>query len=143
MIPTRANFQWGLCGLCTYQLHAPGYPPPPPGRWGFDQLGRGQMYPKSPSGDRRNGQTAPPCTRGYHSADWRQSMCPTAVTHFVVKFPTPGQSEAVKSPAVSRGGGGLAIDRCITSWYPNFNGSHFGLPPSSIHRITGLGGKFV
>ena len=31
----------------------------------------------------------------------------------------------------------------ITSWYPNFNGSHFGLPPSSIHRMTGLGGKFV
>ena len=22
----------------------------------------------------------------------------------------------------------------ITSWYPNFNGSHFGLPPSEIHR---------
>ena len=22
----------------------------------------------------------------------------------------------------------------ITSWYPNFNGSHFGLPPSSIHK---------
>ena len=25
----------------------------------------------------------------------------------------------------------------------NFNGSHFGLPPSSIHRMTGLGGKMV
>ena len=24
----------------------------------------------------------------------------------------------------------------ITSWYPNFNGSHFGLPPSEIHRMT-------
>ena len=23
---------------------------------------------------------------------------------------------------------------CITSWYTKFNGSHFGLPPSSIHR---------
>ena len=32
----------------------------------------------------------------------------------------------------------------ITSWYPEFNGSHFaGLPPSSIHRMTGLGGKMV
>ena len=31
----------------------------------------------------------------------------------------------------------------ITSWYPKINGSHFGLPPSSIHRMTGLGGKFV
>ena len=31
----------------------------------------------------------------------------------------------------------------ITSWYPNFNGSHFGLPPSSTHEMTGLGGKFV
>ena len=31
----------------------------------------------------------------------------------------------------------------ITSWYPNFNGSHFGLPPSEIHRMTGLGGKKV
>ena len=26
----------------------------------------------------------------------------------------------------------------ITSWYPNFNGSHFGLPSSEIHRMTGL-----
>ena len=31
----------------------------------------------------------------------------------------------------------------ITSWYPNFNGSHFGLPPSSINRMTGLGGKIA
>ena len=31
----------------------------------------------------------------------------------------------------------------ITSWHPNFNGSHFGLPPSSIHEMTGLGGKMV
>ena len=26
----------------------------------------------------------------------------------------------------------------ITSWYPNFNGSHFVLQPSEIHRMTGL-----
>ena len=32
---------------------------------------------------------------------------------------------------------------CITSWYPNFNGSHFGLPPSEIHRMTGLPPKIV
>ena len=32
---------------------------------------------------------------------------------------------------------------CTTSWYTEFNGSHFGLPPSSIHRMTGLGGNFV
>ena len=31
----------------------------------------------------------------------------------------------------------------ITSWYPNFNGSHFGLPPSVIHRMTGLPPKIV
>ena len=31
----------------------------------------------------------------------------------------------------------------ITSWYPNFNGSHFGLPPSFINRMTGLGGNLV
>ena len=31
----------------------------------------------------------------------------------------------------------------ITSWYPTINGSHFGLPPSSIHKMTGLGGKMV
>ena len=31
----------------------------------------------------------------------------------------------------------------VTSWYPRFNGSHFGLPPSSIHKMTGLGGKMV
>ena len=27
----------------------------------------------------------------------------------------------------------------ITSWYPKFNGNHFGLPPSCIHKMTGLG----
>ena len=31
----------------------------------------------------------------------------------------------------------------ITSWYPNFNGSHFGLPPSEIYRMTGLPPKIV
>ena len=31
----------------------------------------------------------------------------------------------------------------ITSQYPNFNGSHFGLPPSEIHRMTGLPPKIV
>ena len=31
----------------------------------------------------------------------------------------------------------------IMSWYPEVNGSHCGLPPSSIHRMTGLGGKMV
>ena len=31
----------------------------------------------------------------------------------------------------------------ITSWYPNFNGSHFGLPPSEIHRMTGLPPKMA
>ena len=30
----------------------------------------------------------------------------------------------------------------ITSLNLKFNGSHFGLPPSSIHRMTGLGGNF-
>ena len=31
----------------------------------------------------------------------------------------------------------------ITSWYPIFNGSHFGLPPSEIDRMTGLPPKIV
>ena len=31
----------------------------------------------------------------------------------------------------------------ITSWYPIFNGSHFGLPPSEIHRIPDLPPKIV
>ena len=31
----------------------------------------------------------------------------------------------------------------ITSRYPKFNGSHFGLPPSEIHRMTGLPPKIV
>ena len=30
-----------------------------------------------------------------------------------------------------------------TSLYPTFNGSHFGLPPSEIHRMTGLPPKIV
>ena len=29
----------------------------------------------------------------------------------------------------------------ITSWYSNFNRSHPGLPPSSVHKMTWLGGK--
>ena len=32
---------------------------------------------------------------------------------------------------------------CITSWYPNFHGNHFGLPPSEIHKMTGLPPKIV
>ena len=28
------------------------------------------------------------------------------------------------------------------SWYTKVNGSHFGLPPRSIHKMTGLGGKW-
>ena len=31
----------------------------------------------------------------------------------------------------------------ITSWYPNFNGSHFGLSPCEIHKMTGLPPKIV
>ena len=31
----------------------------------------------------------------------------------------------------------------ITSWYPNFNGSLFDLPPSEIQRMTGLPPKIV
>ena len=31
----------------------------------------------------------------------------------------------------------------ITSWYPNCNGSHFGLSPSEIHKITGLPPQIV
>ena len=30
----------------------------------------------------------------------------------------------------------------FTSWYPKFNGSHFGLPPSSIHRMDWTGWQF-
>ena len=35
------------------------------------------------------------------------------------------------------------IQLCITSWYPKFIGSLFGMPPSSIYRTIGLGGKMV
>ena len=31
----------------------------------------------------------------------------------------------------------------IMSWYPESNGSHFGLPPSSIHKMTRLSDKMV
>ena len=37
---------------------------------------------------------------------------------------------------------GLALVR-NTSWYPIFNGSHFGLPPTWIHRMTTLPPKLV
>ena len=32
----------------------------------------------------------------------------------------------------------LQVTVCITSWYPNSNGSHFGLPPNSVHRMVSL-----
>ena len=32
---------------------------------------------------------------------------------------------------------------CITSWYPQFNVGHFGLPPSPIYTMTRLGSHFV
>ena len=31
----------------------------------------------------------------------------------------------------------------ITSWYTKFNSSHLGLPPSSVDKLTGLGGNFM
>ena len=34
-----------------------------------------------------------------------------------------------------------AVHVPIASWYPKLKGSHFGLPPSSVHRMTGLGGR--
>ena len=81
-------------------------PPPPPGRWwGFDQ-GRVKCILNPHSGTNEMVKQPHPCTRRDHSADWCRSMCPTPVTHLVVKIPTPGQSEAVKSPVVSGGGGG-------------------------------------
>ena len=43
----------------------------------------------------------------------RGSTFPThAVVHLIVKFPTIGKNEAVKSPVVFQGVPGLAIDRC-------------------------------
>ena len=110
-IQVGACLIWNLKHVMHLSIACPMVPPPPGRWWGFDQ-GGSQMYPKSPPGDRRNGQTAPPCARGDHSADWRLSMCPTPVTHLVVKFPTPEQSEAVPC-GLGGGGGGLAIDRCI------------------------------
>ena len=43
---------------------------------------------------------------------------------------------------IALGGRKMGLVR-ITSWYPNFNGSHFGLPPSVIHRMTELPPKIV
>ena len=54
-----------------------------------------------------------------------------------VKTQSHGESWAIESMNTAMG---LV---CITSWYPNFNGSHFGLPPSEIHRMTGLPPKIV
>ena len=81
-------------------------PPPPPGRWwGFDQ-GGGQMYPKSPPGDRRNGQTAPPWYTRRSQCRLASVNVTRAVTHLVVKFPTPRQSKSVKSRGLPGRGGG-------------------------------------
>ena len=52
-------FFYEIVYLCTYHLHAPGYPPLPED--GGDLTGVGvTMYPKSPPGDRGNCQTALP-----------------------------------------------------------------------------------
>ena len=93
-------------------------PTVPPGRWwGFDQ-GGGQMYPKSPPGDWRNGQTAPPDTRGDHSADWRRVNVPHPCNPPRGQIPHPRVKRSGQIPQVlPKGGGstpGLAIDRCIS-----------------------------
>ena len=37
----------------------------------------------------------------------------------------------------------MGLVRITSRRYPNFNGSHFGLPPIKIHRMTGLPPKIV
>ena len=106
--------------------------------WGSDQdVGGGggvQMYPKFPPGDRQNGQTAHPCTRGEHSADWRRSMCPAPVTHPVVKFPTPGKA---KRSNPQGGTPGLATDRCITSLCDVRDEQSFPVCPAGHEHVLG------
>ena len=76
----------------------------------------------------------------------------------MVKFPTPGQSEAVKSPhgLPGGGGGGLAIDRCIISlkfdltWRKLRQSFEGGQSPTltgdvsrSPDRVRGISGAWV
>ena len=65
------------------------------------------------------------------------STCWWSIWELTRKWLQPNFSEAY-SPREKWSVGPL----CITSWYPKFNGGHFGLPPSSIRRMTGLGGNF-
>ena len=64
------------------------------------------MYRKSHPGTDELAKQLHPSTRGDPSADWRRSMCPTPLTHLVVKFPTPGKEKRSSPPWSPVGGGG-------------------------------------
>ena len=67
---------------------------------------------------------------------WSQgSLCRVArgeVEHWSAAISLRSRRKKVGPPSLYVNG---AV--CITSLYPKCNGSHFGLPPSSIHKMTG------
>ena len=142
-----------------------GSPPPPPPRrwWGFDQSGVKSIQKPHP-GHRGNGQWAPTwggerpvhlydsvyCiswgggggTCEDHNADCWRSMCPTPRVYLMVKFPTPGQSEVVKSPVASEGGGGAGLQLIgalsLEATWPSIAQSFLGTLLSELGRVSVL-----
>ena len=80
-----------------------------------------------------------------HGSWWREDRWVRCGTQLTVSVMVSEQgSFGAKSEKFSQGWVRCLIGLVrITSWYPNFNGSHFGLPPSEINKMTGLPPKIV
>ena len=71
-------------------------------------------------------------------------MGPVRICHSeLTRLCHPVQSFCESSWVASQNGFHCNLDTMKLCAQAPFNGSHFDLPPSSIHRMTGLGGKMV
>ena len=88
-----------------------GTPPPPPPRDGGDLTRVGVKCILNPHPGTNEMVKQPHPVHAEITVQTGVGQCaPPPVTHLVFKFPTPGQSETVKSPMVSQGGGGGACN---------------------------------
>ena len=67
---------------------------------------------------------------------------PNRSRHYLHKCHALRATEVISAPKKLHKASQMGLV-CITPWCPNFNGSHFGLPPISIHKMTGWVAKMV